>query len=278
MFCYGRCGKSLWDRVSDRIGGCVAVGQLQDIGRWRGSTGATLLAAIVDSSDDAIVGKTVDGLITSWNTGAERMYGYTAYEALGQPVSILSPADRIDETKEILAKMRRGERVLHLETTRQRKDGTTLPVSVTVSPVRDEEGQLIGVSSIARDNTEQHRNVAELLHRAEQLERVNRNLEAFSYSVAHDLRAPLRALGGFSAALLEDYGEGLGEVGRGYAERIRAASEQMSELIDDLLNLSRVSGAELNAEPVDLGAEAASISEELKRQGPGRRVCFAPAR
>ncbi len=254
--------------------GCVTVGQLQDIGRWRGSTGATLLAAIVDSSDDAIVGKTVDGLITSWNTGAGRMYGYTADEALGQPVSILSPADRIDETKEILAKIRRGERVLHLETTRQRKDGTTLPVSVTVSPVRDEEGQLIGVSSIARDNTEQHRNVAELLHRAEQLERVNRNLEAFSYSVAHDLRAPLRALGGFSAALLEDYGEGLGEVGRGYAERIRAASEQMSELIDDLLNLSRVSGAELNAEPVDLGAEAASISEELKRQGPGRRVCF----
>ena len=250
------------------------MGQLQDIGRWRGSTGATLLAAIVDSSDDAIVGKTVDGLITSWNTGAGRMYGYTADEALGQPVSILSPADRIDETKEILAKIRRGERVLHLETTRQRKDGTTLPVSVTVSPVRDEEGQLIGVSSIARDNTEQHRNVAELLHRAEQLERVNRNLEAFSYSVAHDLRAPLRALGGFSAALLEDYGEGLGEVGRGYAERIRAASEQMSELIDDLLNLSRVSGAELNAEPVDLGAEAASISEELKRQGPGRRVCF----
>ena len=157
---------------------------------------------------------------------------------------------------------------------RQRKDGTTLPVSVTVSPVRDEEGQLIGVSSIARDNTEQHRNVAELRHRAEQLERVNRNLEAFSYSVAHDLRAPLRALGGFSAALLEDYGDTLGEVGRGHAERIRAASEQMAELIDDLLNLSRVSGAELNAGAVDLGAEVASISEELQRQEPGRRVRF----
>ena len=250
------------------------MGQLQDIGRWRGSTGATLLAAIVDSSDDAIVGKTVDGLITSWNTGAERMYGYMADEVLGQPITILSPASRIDETKEILAKIRRGERVLHLETVRQRKDGTTLPVSVTVSPVRDEEGQLIGVSSIARDNTEQHRSVAELRHRAEQLERVNRNLEAFSYSVAHDLRAPLRALGGFSSALLEDYGDALGEVGRGYAERIQAASEQMAELIDDLLNLSRVSGAELNAGAVDLGAEVASISEELKRQEPGRRVRF----
>ena len=142
---------------SDRHGGITVVGQLQDIGRWRGSTGLTLLSAIVDSSDDAIVGKTVDGLITSWNTGAQRMYGYTADEVLGQPIKILSPADRIDETTEILSKIRRGERVLHLETVRQRKDGTTLPVSVTVSPVRDEEGTLIGVSSIARDNTEQHR-------------------------------------------------------------------------------------------------------------------------
>ena len=87
------------------------MGQLQDIGRWRGSTGATLLAAIVDSSDDAIVGKTTAGLITSWNTGAERMYGYTADEVLGQPITILSPADRIGETMEILAKIGRGERV-----------------------------------------------------------------------------------------------------------------------------------------------------------------------
>jgi signal transduction histidine kinase len=195
-------------------------------------------------------------------------------EVLGQPITILSPADRMDETKEILETIRRGERVLHLETIRLRKDGTSLPVSVTVSPVRDEAGTLIGISSIARDNTEQERSVAELRHRADDLGRVNRNLEAFSYSVAHDLRAPLRALGGFSAALLEEYGDGLGEVGRDYAERILAASEQMAELIDDLLNLSRVSAAELNAEAVDLGAEVAGISEELHRQEPGRRVHF----
>jgi PAS domain S-box-containing protein len=250
------------------------VNQTQEIGRWRGSTGLTLLSAIVDSSDDAIIGKSLDGLITSWNVGAQRMYGYMEAEVLGQPITILSPADRMDETKEILETIRRGERVLHLETIRLRKDGTSLPVSVTVSPVRDEAGTLIGISSIARDNTEQERSVAELRHRADDLGRVNRNLEAFSYSVAHDLRAPLRALGGFSAALLEEYGDGLGEVGRDYAERILAASEQMAELIDDLLNLSRVSAAELNAEAVDLGAEVAGISEELHRQEPGRRVHF----
>jgi PAS domain S-box-containing protein len=247
---------------------------LHNAGRWQGSAGATLLAAMVDSSADAIVGKTVDGLITSWNPAAERMYGYTADEVLGKPVTILSPSERLGETDDFLGRISRGERVVQLETVQRRKDGSTLPVSVTVSPVRDEEGNLIGVSAITRDNSEQHRAVAELRHRAEQLERVNRNLEAFSYSVAHDLRAPLRALGGFSAALLEDYGEALGEVGRGYAERILAASEEMSDLIDDLLNLSRVSGAELNAVAIDLGAEAASISAELQRQEPARRVRF----
>ena len=255
---------------SDRHGG-VAVGQVQDIGRWRGSTGLTLLSAIVDSSDDAIVGKTVDGLITSWNTGAQRMYGYTADEVIGLPITLLSPAD---EMTEILGKIRKGERVLHLETVRQRKDGTTLPVSVTVSPVRDEEGTLIGVSSIARDNTEQHRSVAELLRRADDLERANRDLDSFSYSVAHDLRAPLRALGGYSVALLEEYWDALGEAGQDYAKRIQAASEQMATLIDDLLHLSRVSRADIHAEAVDLGAEIDSIAEELQRQEPDRRVRF----
>ena len=107
------------------------------------------------------------------------------------------------------------------------------------------------------------------------MERANRSLETFTYSVAHDLRAPLRALGGYSAALIEDCGDGLGEAGRGYAERIEAASEQMSVLIDDLLDLSRVARAEMHLQEVDLGAEAARIAGDLQREGPGRRVQFA---
>ena len=146
---------------------------------------------------------------------------------------------------------------------------------MTVSPVHDEGGRLIGASSIARDFTEQHRVAAELRRWADELERANQNLETFTYSVSHDLRAPLRALGGFSAALLEECGDVLGEDGRDYAERIQAASEQMARLIDDLLHLSRVSRAEMHPQQVDLGAEANRIAEELQRDGPDRRVHFA---
>jgi light-regulated signal transduction histidine kinase (bacteriophytochrome) len=107
------------------------------------------------------------------------------------------------------------------------------------------------------------------------LERSSQSLESFIYSVSHDLRAPLRALSGYSGALLEDYGGILGEEGRGYAERIVAASEQMTQLIDYLLQLSRLSRAELHLQPVDLGGEAARIAEELQHREPARHVRFA---
>ena len=110
------------------------------------------------------------------------------------------------------------------------------------------------------------RDVTQRRQQQDELERVNRNLESFAYSIAHDLRTPLRALAGVSAALLEDRGDALGEAGRGYAARIEAASEQMGALIDDLLHLSGVSRAVINLQPVDLGAEVASIAEELQRR------------
>ncbi len=110
--------------------------------------------------------------------------------------------------------------------------------------------------------------------RTAELERVNKNLEAFTYSVSHDLRAPLRALSGFSAALVEDYGDRLDETGRGYAGSIMAASERMAALIDDLLLLSRVSRAGMNREPVDLSAEAAAVAGDLRSRDPGRQVRF----
>ncbi len=120
---------------------------------------------------------------------------------------------------------------------------------------------------IARDITEQKqlRAAAELARRADDLEQANRNLESFTYSISHDLRAPLRALGGFSGVLLEDYGDVLGGDGRGYAERIQSASDHMAQLIDDLLNLSRVARAELHPRTVDLGAEVTRIAEDLQR-------------
>ncbi len=116
-----------------------------------------LLAAIVDSSDDAIISKNLDGVITSWNKSAEQLFGYTAQEAIGQPILLIVPADRRDEEKEIIGRIRRGERIEHFETVRVRKDGTTFDISLTVSPVRDSAARVIGASKVAREITERKR-------------------------------------------------------------------------------------------------------------------------
>ena len=136
------------------------------------------LAAIVESSDDAIVSKNLDGIITSWNTGAERIFGYTAAEAVGQPITIVIPADRQSEEREILTRIRRGERIDHFETIRQRKDGTLIVVSLSVSPVKNAEGQIIGASKIARDITEQKRSQEQIATLAREAEHRSKNLLA----------------------------------------------------------------------------------------------------
>jgi PAS domain S-box-containing protein len=121
-----------------------------------------LLGAIVDSSDDAIISKDLHGIITSWNIGAERLFGYTSAEVTGKPVTILIPPDRLNEEPQILSRLKRGERVDHFETIRRRKDGTLLDISLTISPVKDARGDIIGVSKIARDITERNRAQADL--------------------------------------------------------------------------------------------------------------------
>ena len=112
------------------------------------------LAAIVTSSDDAIIGKTLDGIITSWNAGAERVFGYTPAEAVGQPMLMLFPPDRVDEEPHMLARVARGQSVRHFETVRVRKDRACIDVSVTLSPIIDDDGHVVGASKIARDITE----------------------------------------------------------------------------------------------------------------------------
>ena len=231
-----------------------------------------LLAAIVSSSDDAIVGLNLNGMITSWNPAAEGIFGYSACEITGQPATILCPDDRIAEFTAVLGAIARGEHVAHYQTMWRRKDGSAIPVSLTVSPVRENSGNLIGYSSIARDITEQRRAEADLRRQTEELERINRNLAAFSYTVSHDLLAPLGAVTGYSDALLDAWPEDLGDTGRGYAERIKTVSEQMAALIDDLLRISRVTQAELHPEVVDLSAEIAASVDELRTRQPGRKV------
>jgi PAS domain S-box-containing protein len=136
------------------------------------------LAGIVESSDDAIVSKNLDGIIKSWNKGAERVFGYSAEEAIGQPITIVIPQDRQDEERVILTRIRRGERIDHFETVRQRKDGSPIVISLTVSPVRDADGVIVGASKIARDISEQKRSQEQIAILAREAEHRSKNLLA----------------------------------------------------------------------------------------------------
>jgi PAS domain S-box-containing protein len=136
------------------------------------------LASIVESSDDAIVSKNLDGVITSWNSGAERVFGYSASEAIGQPITLVIPLDRQSEEREILTRIRRGERIDHFETIRQHKHGSLIVVSLTVSPVKDANDRIVGASKIARDITEQKRNQELIVTLAREAEHRSKNLLA----------------------------------------------------------------------------------------------------
>jgi PAS domain S-box-containing protein len=240
-----------------------------------------LLGAIVDSSDDAIVSSNLDGQIMSWNPSAERIYGYPAAEAVGQQATLVVCDDLRREEAELLRAYAggqgddHGQGSKHHETVQQRKDGTTFPAAVMLSAIRDDDGTLIGTSSISRDISDQRRARVELQSRMDDLERANQNLETFTYSVSHDLRAPLRSLAGFSTALQEDYADRLDDDGREYTERIQGASGRMAELIEDLLHLSRLWRTELaDVQIVDLSAEVARIADDLRGTAPDRQVRF----
>ncbi|MGY8709047.1 PAS domain S-box protein [Bradyrhizobium sp. 18BD] len=137
---------------------------------------ASLLASIVESSDDAIVSKNLDGIITSWNKAAERIFGYSASEAIGQPIVLVIPEDRQSEEREILTRIRRGERIDHFETVRRRKDGSSIIVSLTISPVKDVHGNVVGASKIARDVTEQKRTQEQISILAREAEHRSKNI------------------------------------------------------------------------------------------------------
>ncbi len=241
------------------------------------------LAAIVESSDDGIVGKDLQGIVTSWNGGAERIFGYTAAEMIGQSITRLIPPDRRDEEERILAQIRRGESVRHFETLRVRKDGGLIEVSVTVSAIKDATGRIIGASKVARDITaarwaaEEIRQLNATLEqrvaeRTTELEAANKELEAFSYSVSHDLRAPLRAIDGFSDAVLEDFGAQLPAEGRRQLQTIRDGAQRMGALIDDLLAFSRLGRQALAKRTVDTGRLVREALADLGSPWPDRQV------
>ncbi len=193
------------------------------------------LAAIVESSDDAIVSKSLDGVVTSWNAAAERIFGYQAEEMIGQSILLLLPEDRHDEERLILERLRRGEHMDHFETVRRTKDGRLLDVSLTVSPLRDAHGMIIGASKIARDITERKQTRDALSRQAAELQRVNDELQQFAHIVSHDLNEPLRTMSSFITLLTRRYQGKLDTEADEYMAFVTDGAKRMQEMISDLL-------------------------------------------
>ncbi|MBI5503576.1 MAG: PAS domain S-box protein [Deltaproteobacteria bacterium] len=251
--------------------------------RRRAEHRSRYLASIVESSEDAIIGQSLDGVIVSWNQGATRVYGFDREEMIGQPAARLIPIDREAEMGEFFGRVGRGQRVDPIETQRLRKDGVLIDVSISVSPIIDESGAIVGASLIERDISRrkqaeealQSLNVdleARVHERTEELEEALGELETFSYSVSHDLRAPLRAVQGFGAALEEECAPQLSEDGLGLLHRIRAASSRMDQIINDILMLSQASHHRLERETMDLSALARDVVDDFRAAQRERRV------
>jgi PAS domain S-box-containing protein len=246
-------------------------------------TSEAQLQTIVESSSDAVIGLDLTGIVTQWNAAGERIFGYSEEEIVGRPIALIIPPDRHDDEARMLSQIKSGQRIEHFETERLSKHGDLISVSVTVTPIKDSHGQVIGASKLVRDVTESKR-AAEVIRRLNteleqrvvertaQLLTANNELEAFSYSVSHDLRAPLRSLDGFSQALLEDCTDKLNAEDQDNLRRIRSASQRMGQLIDDLLNLSRLTRAEMNRQTVDLSGIAQDVFDELHVSDPRRKV------
>ena len=210
----------------------------------RGERNAGLLASIVQSSDDAIVSKNLEGIIMSWNQGAERLFGYTADEVIGKSINMLIPPDRIEEEPGILARLRRGERVDHFETIRVRKDGSRLNISLTISPVKDAQGLVVGASKIARDITERVRQEQALQIANAALHQANADLEQFANSASHDLQEPLRILRIYSELLGETFGGQLGQTGDEFIRHIAEGATRMDNLLRGVRTYMQISAAD----------------------------------
>lgn len=215
------------------------------------------LAAIVDSSDDAIIGKSIDnGTIHSWNAGAERLYGYTAEEVLGRPMASLLPKSLLDEEQGILEKVRRGERVSHFDTVRIRKDGRAVPVSLTISPIHNQAGEIVGVSHVARDISETKR-LKDKLQTSQKMEALGR----LAGGVAHDFNNLLTVIGG-CCALLQPALKSQPELLE-MSNEVMGAAQKAAELTRQLLVFSR--NQPVTLQPVNLTETVSGTLAMLRR-------------
>jgi PAS domain S-box-containing protein len=226
---------------------------------------AARLAAIVASSDDAIVSKNLDGVIQTWNAAAERMFGYTPEEAIGCHISLIIPKDRLSEEDHVLKQVRAGIGVAHYETVRRHKDGSPVEISLTVSPIRDQDGTIVGASKIARDITEQNR-----LRR--QAEEAGRAKDEFLATLSHELRTPLNTVSGYIMMLRRGQ---LDAAQRDRALEVMARNaEALGQLVSDLLDSSQVVTGRIRLEfkPCDLAHIVTQAIDSIRPAADSKQV------
>jgi PAS domain S-box-containing protein len=238
--------------------------------RQRAEEARGRLAAILESSDDAIVDNTLTGIVTSWNPGAKRLFGYEPEEIVGKSITIIIPPGPRGDGDEILPRWRRGERVVHLETVGVAKDGRRIDISVTVSPIRNEEGEIVGASKIARDITERKR-TERVLHESDL------RMHEFLAALAHEIRNPLAPI---------RMGTELLRLSEHLAPELRAVSlmlerqvRELTHLVDDLLDVSRITSGQLHLkrEPIDLSTLLTTVIESYRSlfEGARQEVTFS---
>jgi PAS domain S-box-containing protein len=213
--------------------------------RKRAEEARSFLACIVESSDYAIFGTGRDGTIVSWNAAAEALFGYSPDEILGRHVSTLVPLDRADEVPQVLGLLRRGERLSHFETTRVRKDGTRLTVSLTVSPIKSTAGVVVGAAAIAHDISERKRAELELKKAKEDAEAANRAKSEFLANMSHEIRTPMNGVLGMTELVLNT---DLTSEQREYLDMVKTSANRLLVIINDILDFSRIEAGKLDLE------------------------------
>ena len=219
---------------------------------------ARLLAAIVESSDDAIISKSLDGIIQSWNAGAERLFGYTVEQAVGKHISIIIPLDRMAEEDQIVAGLKAGKRIEHFETERMRNDGRRIIVSLTISPVKDDAGNVVGASKIVRDVTDRIRLMNDLQRLAADLSAADQRKNEFLATLSHELRNPLAPMSNMLEVVKRSADDG--EIVKRAHETFERQLNQMVRLVDDLLDVNRITHDRLELRPGEV--ELSSVIQQ----------------
>jgi len=210
--------------------------------RKRADEKQAVLAAIVETSDDAIVSKTLQGTITSWNKAAEKMFGYTESEAVGKHITLIIPPERLDEESYIIGEIIKGNKIDHFHTIRRAKNGHLIPISVSVSPITDESGKVIGASKIARDISEQLSLQEERARHYEEVKALNDRKDEFIGLASHELKTPLTSIGGYLEILSRLVTD---EKGQLFLQKTRQQVKKLSALVNDLLDVTKIESGKL---------------------------------